>query len=131
MIDKMSKIAADNIRIERTGKITIADDGDGVYYLFKLPKKALVLGFHIDILDAPADGGDNPTMKLGYVGNAEVSGDDDYFVADAEPLTEGMKSYTKPKWFVDAGGALTATYDSEDASGDLIIRAFAVYTILH
>lgn len=131
MINKIAKIAADNIRVERTGKITIADDGDGVYHLFKLPKKALVLGFHVEILDAPADGGDDPTLKLGYLGNAEVSGDDDYFSADAAPLVEGMKSYTKPKWFVDAGGALTATYDSGDASGDLEIRAFAVYTVIH
>ena len=131
MINKIAKIAADNIRVERTGKIVIADDGDGVYHLFKLPKKSLVLGFHIEILTAPTDGGDDPTLKVGYLGNGEVSGDDDYFSADAAPLTEGMKSYTKPKWFVDAGGALTATYASEDAVGNLEIRAFAVYTVIH
>ncbi len=131
MINKIAKIASDNIRIERTGKITIADDGDGVYYLFKLPKKALVLGYHVEILTAPNDGGTDPTLKLGYMGNSEVSGDDDYFIADAAPLVEGMKSYTKPKWFVDAGGALTATYASEQASGNLVIRAFAIFTILH
>ena len=131
-INKTTKIAADNIRVERTGKITL--DADGLYHIFKLPKKAFVHAVHLEILtatDDPAEG-DVGTLTIGFVGNAETAVAN-YFAATNTtlPLVAGMKSFTKGKWFVDAGGAITATWAAEDSDVDPVIRAFVTFTVIH
>lgn len=132
-INVMGKIAADNIRVERTAKITLAEDG--LYYIFKLPKKAFIHAVHLEILTATDDPGgtnDPGTLTVGFVGNAETAVAD-YFMATnvALPLVAGMKTVTKGKWFVDAGGAITLTWDSQDSTTAPVIRAYVAFTVLH
>lgn len=124
-VNKIAKIAADNIRVERTAKITL--DADGLYYVFKVPKKAYILGVSVEVLTA-ADAGE---LTVGFAGNSETA-DANYFMpASATQITLTGTRYTNlPKWFADAGGAVTVTL-SGGGSTDPIIRCFVHFTVIH
>lgn len=125
MVDKISRIAADNLRTERTGKITLSEDE--TYYVFKLPKKSYVTHIGLEILTA-ADAGD---LTVGFVGNGE-SADDEYFMDEvATAVTAaGVKFSTIPKWFVDAGGAITLTLSGGGSTAP-VVRAFVQFAVIH
>ncbi len=124
-VNVMGKIAADNIRIERTAKITL--DANGLYYVFKLPKKAYVSHVSLEILTA-ADAGE---LTVGFVGNGETA-DASYFMDNAavQPTITGTRYTCLPKWFVDAGGAVTLTLSSLGSTAP-VIRAFVQFSVIH
>lgn len=124
-VNRIGKIAADNVRIERTAKITLG--ANGLYYIFKLPKKAYVTHIGLEILTA-ADAGE---LTVGFVGNGETA-DASYFMDNAavQPTITGIRYTALPKWFVDAGGAITLTLSGLGSTAP-VIRSYVQFSVIH
>ncbi len=132
-INALGSRAADNIRIMRSGKVTLS--ADDTYQVLKLPKKAFVVGVWLEILtafDAVAAEDDDGTITVGFSGNGE-SADADYFMdtTAAVPLATGMKEVTKGKWFGDASGLITVTATANDATVAPVVRVWTLYSVIH
>ena len=129
-INALASRAADNIRIMRSGKITLS--ADDTYQVIKLPKKAFVVGVWLEILTAFDDQTTDGTITVGFFGNGETA-DADYFMDNtaAAPLVTGMKEVTKGKWFGDASGLITVTAVDNDSTVDPVIRVWVLYSVIH
>ena len=129
-INALGSRSADNIRMMRSGKITLS--ADDTYQVIKLPKKAFVVGVWLEILTAFDDQTTDGTITVGFSGNGETA-DADYFMDNtaAAPLVTGMKEVTKGKWFSDASGLITVTANDNDSTVDPVIRVWVLYSVIH
>ena len=129
-INALGSRSADNIRMMRSGKVTLS--ADDTYHVLKLPKKAFVVGVWLEIITAFDDQTTDGTITVGFSGNGETA-DADYFMDNtaAAPLVTGMKEVTKGKWFSDASGLITVTANDNDSTVDPVIRVWVVYSVIH
>lgn len=129
-INALGSRSADNIRMMRSGKVTLS--ADDTYYVLKLPKKAFVVGVWLEILTAFDDQTTDGTITVGFSGNGETA-DADYFMDNtaAAPLVTGMKEVTKGKWFSDASGLITVTANDNDSTVNPVIRVWVLYSVIH
>ena len=129
-INALGSRSADNIRMMRSGKITLS--ADDTYQVIKLPKKAFVVGVWLEILTAFDDQTTDGTITVGFSGNGETA-DSDYFMDNtaAAPLVTGMKEVTKGKWFSDASGLITVTANDNDSTVNPVIRVWVLYSVIH
>lgn len=129
-INALGSRAADNIRMMRSGKVTLS--ADDTYQVLKLPKKAFVVGVWLEIITAFDDQTTDGTITVGFSGNGETA-DADYFMDNtaAAPLVTGMKEVTKGKWFSDASGLITVTANDNDSTVDPVVRVWVLYSVIH
>ena len=129
-INALGSRSADNIRMMRSGKVTLS--ADDTYHVLKLPKKAFVVGVWLEIITAFDDQTTDGTITVGFSGNGETA-DADYFMDNtaAAPLVTGMKEVTKGKWFGDASGLITVTANDNDSTVDPVIRVWVLYSVIH
>lgn len=129
-INALGSRSADNIRMMRSGKVTLS--ADDTYHVLKLPKKAFVVGVWLEILTAFDDQTTDGTITVGFSGNGETA-DADYFMDNtaAAPLVTGMKEVTKGKWFSDASGLITVTANDNDSTVNPVIRVWVLYSVIH
>lgn len=129
-INALGSRSADNIRMMRSGKVTLS--ADDTYHVLKLPKKAFVVGVWLEIITAFDDQTTDGTITVGFSGNGETA-DADYFMDNtaAAPLVTGMKEVTKGKWFSDASGLITVTANDNDSTVDPVIRVWVLYSVIH
>lgn len=129
-INALGSRSADNIRMMRSGKVTLS--ADDTYYVLKLPKKAFVVGVWLEIITAFDDQTTDGTITVGFSGNGETA-DADYFMDNtaAAPLVTGMKEVTKGKWFGDASGLITVTANDNDSTVDPVVRVWVLYSVIH
>lgn len=129
-INALGSRSADNIRMMRSGKVTLS--ADDTYYVLKLPKKAFVVGVWLEIITAFDDQTTDGTITVGFSGNGETA-DADYFMDNtaAAPLVTGMKEVTKGKWFGDASGLITVTANDNDSTVNPVIRVWVLYSVIH
>lgn len=129
-INALGSRSADNIRMMRSGKVTLS--ADDTYYVLKLPKKAFVVGVWLEIITAFDDQTTDGTITVGFSGNGETA-DADYFMDNtaAAPLVTGMKEVTKGKWFSDASGLITVTANDNDSTVNPVIRVWVLYSVIH
>lgn len=129
-INALGSRSADNIRMMRSGKVTLS--ADDTYYVLKLPKKAFVVGVWLEIITAFDDQTTDGTITVGFSGNGETA-DADYFMDNtaAAPLVTGMKEVTKGKWFSDASGLITVTANDNDSTVNPVVRVWVLYSVIH
>ena len=129
-INALGSRSADNIRMMRSGKVTLS--ADDTYHVLKLPKKAFVVGVWLEILTAFDDQTTDGTITVGFSGNGETA-DADYFMNNtaAAPLVTGMQEVTKGKWFGDASGLITVTANDNDSTVNPVIRVWVLYSVIH
>lgn len=129
-INALGSRSADNIRMMRSGKVTLS--ADDTYHVLKLPKKAFVVGVWLEIITAFDDQTTDGTITVGFSGNGETA-DADYFMDNtaAAPLVTGMKEVTKGKWFGDASGLITVTANDNDSTVNPVIRVWVLYSVIH
>ena len=129
-INAISSRSADNIRIARSGKITLS--ADDTYNVIKLPQKAFVSGVWLEIITAFDDQTTDGTITVGFSGNGETA-DPDYFMTNtaAAPLVTGFKNVTTGKWFCDASGLITVTANDNDSTVNPVVRIWVIYSVIH
>ena len=129
-INALGSRSADNIRMMRSGKVTLS--ADDTYYVLKLPKKAFVVGVWLEIITAFDDQTTDGTITVGFSGNGETA-DADYFMDNtaAAPLVTGIKEVTKGKWFSNASGLITVTANDNDSTVNPVIRVWVLYSVIH
>lgn len=129
-INALSSHSADNIRMARSGKITLS--ADDTYQCVRVPKKAFVVGVWLEILTAFNDVDIDGTITVGFTGNGE-SANAAYFMsnATAAPLVTGMKVSTVGKWFSDASGLITLTVNDNNATVDPVVRVWVFYSVIN
>ena len=129
-INALGSRSADNIRMMRSGKVTLS--ADDTYHVLKLPKKAFVVGVWLEIITAFDDQATDGTITVGFSGNGETA-DADYFMDNtaAAPLVTGMKEVTKGKWFGTSSGLITVTANDNDSTVNPVIRVWVLYSVIH
>ena len=131
MITSLTSKSDDNLRVTRSGAVTLSEDE--TYALVKVPMNAFILGVWLHkttAFDAAAEGTDG-ALTLGFTGNGEVA-DVDYFMSDAtiDSDATGIVTHDGGKHFSAAGGYITITRTINDSTVDPVVQLFVAYTVI-
>ena len=132
MITSLTSKSDDNLRVTRSGAVTLSEDE--TYALVKVPMNAFILGVWLHkttAFDAATEGGTNGTLTLGFVDNGEVA-DVDYFMSDetVDSDATGIVTHDGGKHFSAAGGYITITRTINDSTVDPVVQLFVAYTVI-
>ena len=135
MVDFISTMAADNMRLARSKNLVSL--ADGTYNVMQLPRYAFVR--HVWLLVTTAYAGGDGTAQVGFTGNKETADTDAFLnAARCAATVTGMKRSlvgygvaAEGKWFNDGSGQITVTLAANGATTAMIGMAFVDYTVLH
>jgi len=131
MIISLTSKSDDNLRVTRSGAVTLS--ADETYALVKVPMNAFILGVWLHKTTAfdAADEGTSGTLTLGFIGNGEDA-DVDYFMSDetVDSDATGIVTHDGGKHFSAAGGYITITRTINDSTVSPVVQVFVAYTVI-
>jgi len=134
-IDFYTSAFSDNYRLAKS-KILIYPS-DGTYNIIRLPKYAFVKD--VWLLVSTASDVTPDVCTVGWLGNGETAVTNGFITTDvANPTKTGLKRAQSDtavtfegKYFSDATGVITFTYEAGSASTLGVYRVFCAYTVIH